>query len=415
MEMEDSNNTILVDFKARQNSGAFLCRHRNCPRAAQGFSTSELRQKHEESHSPRFQCAHASCGFLGTTFNTRAAMKRHATQYHDEDDTSPIPDSLTQKLCDSHEDRSLFNLGEIKKKRRAQEVSPRIVAQSNYAIEVGSVDDFIYQQASGPPKGTFAISNVSRPASHPYTKPGTTLPPASTFYTPMSTTLPPMNEASYLAQSSEAALPSTLFELSYAPKGVLDALRAAWPGVLTEPYSKYGNSPSSQQLRILEIPSDSSISSPVVTTGGDMYPYMPSLVNSDTDLTEIEDFKLFPGEIDMTQPVAEQSFLSPSEKQSEETVAPSKRTAFSNLLRVADFERSNAYTTSPVTDARSPFREDSQFAQDGVTHSPPTKFSYQQAPGEDARAYGAEANVQAQHQQHQSYRHDARILRSILR
>ena len=144
MEMDDSNNKILFDFKARQNSGAFLCRHRNCPQAAQGFGTSELRQKHEESHSPRFQCAHAPCGFFGTTFDTRAAMKRHATQYHDEENTATVPDSLTTKLCNSHEDRSLFTHSEVKRKRGAGEVSPRIVAESNNVFEIYNVTDPLY-------------------------------------------------------------------------------------------------------------------------------------------------------------------------------------------------------------------------------------------------------------------------------
>lgn len=56
-------------------------------------------------------------------------------------------------------------------------------------------------------------------------------------------------------------------------------------------------------------------------------------------------------------------------------------------------ERLNVYSTSPAKDARSPFREASQFTQDGISHGSPTKVSYQQEPEEDARAHEAEAKV----------------------
>ena len=121
METEDPNNQTLSAFILRQTSGAFLCRLRGCPRAAQGFHTAELREKHEESHRQRFQCAHATCGLFGTKFNTRAAMKKHAARYHDEDNTASIPNSLTGKSRGTHEERTLFAFSDAKTKRKAGE------------------------------------------------------------------------------------------------------------------------------------------------------------------------------------------------------------------------------------------------------------------------------------------------------
>ena len=124
MERDEPNNTTLSAFILRQASGAFLCRYRNCSRAAQGFRTAELREKHEESHGRRFQCAHTPCGFFGMTFNSRAAMKKHAAQYHDEEDTASVPNTLIRKPRASHEDRSLFAFSEVKRKRIAADLGP---------------------------------------------------------------------------------------------------------------------------------------------------------------------------------------------------------------------------------------------------------------------------------------------------
>ena len=117
---------ILDDFKAKHRSGAFFCRHRRCPRAAQGYNTPELRQKHEESHVPKFQCTEVACGFFGWPFNTQAAFKKHTIQYHDEERIASIPDSLATVQCRAHKDRSLFTLTKSKEKRRNDEFySPR--------------------------------------------------------------------------------------------------------------------------------------------------------------------------------------------------------------------------------------------------------------------------------------------------
>lgn len=107
---EQVSDTGLSDFKARHDSCAFLCRYPNCPRALQGYKTLELRQTHEKSHKPRFRCAEATCGFFGSRFSTRAAAKRHAAQYHDEERTASIPDSLGEASRRSQQDRSLFTL-----------------------------------------------------------------------------------------------------------------------------------------------------------------------------------------------------------------------------------------------------------------------------------------------------------------
>ena len=117
---------ILDDFKAKHRSGAFFCRHRKCPRAAQGFNNPELRQMHEKSHIPKFQCTEVACGFFGRPFNTQAAFKKHTIQYHDEERIASIPESLANVQCHAHKDRSLFTLTKSKEKRRNEEHdSPR--------------------------------------------------------------------------------------------------------------------------------------------------------------------------------------------------------------------------------------------------------------------------------------------------
>ena len=50
-------------------------------------------------------------------------MKRHVAQYHDEENTASVPDSLPSKLRRSREDRSLFGFAEVKTKRRVESVS----------------------------------------------------------------------------------------------------------------------------------------------------------------------------------------------------------------------------------------------------------------------------------------------------
>ena len=147
MAREEPTDKALFDFKVRQNSGAFLCHNQNCPRAVQGFRTSELRQEHEKSHRPRFQCVHAPCGFFGTTFNTRAAMNKHATQYHDEETTASVPDSMIRKSRVSPKDRSLFTFTEVKTKRKIEDFSPPMSSVTkNPQLAVGHILQQAQQQ-----------------------------------------------------------------------------------------------------------------------------------------------------------------------------------------------------------------------------------------------------------------------------
>ena len=121
MGSEQVADRDLSDFKARHSTGAFLCRYRNCTRAAQGFNTLELRKIHEESHAPRFLCTEAACGFSGGPFHTRAALKNHATRYHDKEGTASIPDSLGGTPRRSLQDRPLFTLQESYSTKESQQ------------------------------------------------------------------------------------------------------------------------------------------------------------------------------------------------------------------------------------------------------------------------------------------------------
>ena len=181
MGRDEPNNTTLSAFILRQASGAFLCRYRNCPRAAQGFRTAELREKHEESHGPRFQCAHAPCGFFGMTFNSRAAMKKHAAQYHDEEDTASVPNTLIRKPRALHEDRSLFALSEVKRKRKVAELGPwegfqkvtRVASSNSQPALTSSVGRHAVPEGSWAPSVPhFPPSLQTASNAHPTAEPG---------------------------------------------------------------------------------------------------------------------------------------------------------------------------------------------------------------------------------------------------
>ena len=163
MEMEEPDKQLLATFLLRHASGAFLCRYRNCPRAEQGFRTSEHREKHEESHRPRFQCTHASCGFFGTTFNSRAAMKKHAGQYHDDENTASVPNSLVIKPR-GLDDRSLFAFSEVKAKRRV--TGSKTTKQQVESLEASTIGPTIPTSSGDPHFATEGSLERSTPYSN---------------------------------------------------------------------------------------------------------------------------------------------------------------------------------------------------------------------------------------------------------
>ena len=136
---------ILDDFKEKHSSGAFFCRYHKCSRAAQGYDTPELRHTHEESHVSKFLCAEATCGFFGCPFPSRAAIRKHTIQYHDQERIASIPDFLENDQCRSHKDRSLFTLTKSKEKRKIEESSsPRSPSRGNFINN----DDHEFSRAS---------------------------------------------------------------------------------------------------------------------------------------------------------------------------------------------------------------------------------------------------------------------------
>lgn len=110
LAIEDPNDGILSNFKARHKSGAFLCRHLSCPRSAIGFDSAELWKQHEDSHAPRFQCTDVACGFTGWTFKSRAALNKHTARYHVEEKYISIPESLAASSRHSQKYKPPFRL-----------------------------------------------------------------------------------------------------------------------------------------------------------------------------------------------------------------------------------------------------------------------------------------------------------------
>lgn len=112
LEHNNINDAVSGDFAARHHSGSYLCRYRSCPRATQGFNSSDLRQKHESSHASRFRCTDSACGFFGRALKSRAAMNKHTIKYHGDDSLTSIPTSLRKASACSQQDRPRFSLKE---------------------------------------------------------------------------------------------------------------------------------------------------------------------------------------------------------------------------------------------------------------------------------------------------------------
>ena len=90
--LQDSTNDLcLREFQILHNAGHFLCRFKDCPRAYEGFDNFELRQQHEDRHTPRFKCNEPSCGWI---CKNQRAWRRHMEKYHESTKQAEIPSSL---------------------------------------------------------------------------------------------------------------------------------------------------------------------------------------------------------------------------------------------------------------------------------------------------------------------------------
>ena len=108
MNHGDAADPSIRQFRVSHSSASYLCSYQGCPRASQGFGSLELRQQHEESHAPRFQCSNAACGFWQC--NSKAALRKHIAKYHDDYDVSSVPDYLDKTLREKPQEKSLFRL-----------------------------------------------------------------------------------------------------------------------------------------------------------------------------------------------------------------------------------------------------------------------------------------------------------------
>ena len=98
----------MHEFRVSHSSGSYLCSYQGCLRASRGFSSVELRQQHEDSHAPRFQCQNPACGFWKCS--SEAALRKHTTKYHDAQDVSDVPNSIHRSVREVPQERSLFRL-----------------------------------------------------------------------------------------------------------------------------------------------------------------------------------------------------------------------------------------------------------------------------------------------------------------
>lgn len=112
LEHNHLSDAVSGSFAARHRFESYLCRYRSCPRAIQGFSSSDLRQEHENSHAPSFRCTNAACAFFGKFLKSRAAVNKHNNKYHGDDGVAAIPSSLHKAPARLQQDRPRFLLKE---------------------------------------------------------------------------------------------------------------------------------------------------------------------------------------------------------------------------------------------------------------------------------------------------------------
>ncbi|KAG4441376.1 hypothetical protein IFR05_003133 [Cadophora sp. M221] len=108
------DSTLVRSFKDIYGDSALLCRYRPCPRASVGFSRVRDRDKHESSHTRKFECEDASCEFRGSGFSTKSALQKHTQTYHRKRDDIVLPirrrvntTSLRERFLDSGDSRSI--------------------------------------------------------------------------------------------------------------------------------------------------------------------------------------------------------------------------------------------------------------------------------------------------------------------
>ena len=119
LNLEDSAGALIREFRVGHSLGSYLCSYEGCPRASQGFSSLELRQQHQESHEPRFQCSNPACGFWKCS--SEAALRKHTAKYHNGQDVSCVPVSFNSSFREVSQERSLFRLATPKRRSPVQE------------------------------------------------------------------------------------------------------------------------------------------------------------------------------------------------------------------------------------------------------------------------------------------------------
>ena len=143
LEHNSLNDVASSNFAARHHSGRYLCRYRNCPRATEGFNSSELRHEHESSHAAHFRCTDPACDFFEKALKSHTAMNKHNTKYHGDDVLTVIPSFVRSASARQQQDKPRFLLKEsssISRKRsfstaKEDEVTSEVDKATNSAFE----------------------------------------------------------------------------------------------------------------------------------------------------------------------------------------------------------------------------------------------------------------------------------------
>lgn len=75
---------MMRNFVETYGASAFTCRFLHCPKATDGFTSSQLRDSHEAMHQKTYRCAYQSCFSFGSGFTSKRAWTQHNDKWHRE-------------------------------------------------------------------------------------------------------------------------------------------------------------------------------------------------------------------------------------------------------------------------------------------------------------------------------------------
>ncbi len=250
-------------------------------------------------------------------------MKKHVSQYHDEENTASVPEFLPSKLRSSGEDRSMFTFAEVKTKRRVERFSP----SKEFEIATNMTD---------PSLDTHTATSVQTTAG--------SLPSISAY--PQDTTHTSSNEdVDYIIKCICG------FQEDDGNTVYCDSCDT-WQHTECYYMDKHGNVPTKEELEdIVHLCADC----------------QPRLLNYNGAVERQRVRR------ELNPAMAPAVFSSQPRQQTQGNTVSPPRNTFSGLLQVANTNHLTARSASPavnISQQGSPFRESSQFNVEGDYSNP---------------------------------------------